>query len=458
MPEMTMSFAKGKANETSIKHNNRSLNPREFDFNKTGHKHIKPEYTELNEVLVHDNIRDVYKREFGQAVKDYNSKQKRKDRRIKDYYSKVKNSKKLRTQYEFIVQVGNIDDYKHDKNRKTSQIWQDSKEILENYFENFQERNPNLIPYNAVIHMDEEGAPHMHLNVVPVAHDYNAKQGLKVKPVLNKALAEEGFEISKKDNRQQWTDFQHAEAQALADEAWIYGITRKAGITNRLKDVHQYKQAMREVEDLRKQKKQVEHQLWDKRDQIDSLDRRERDYQTRSLRLQDRALELDDREDKLNQREEVLKKRERANAELDAERMAGKYREKNIAWAFMPFSRTRLSEVEKENAELRRKNKEQQKKLDTQDGMIDRYWAVANAAIKTIRLVARKLPKYAKSIWHKLGEEIQDIGGDKKFFGLEEDEKNLVNEGFDRKSREEQRKSKEELREMYRNLQDGRDL
>ncbi|MDK6932873.1 plasmid recombination protein, partial [Klebsiella aerogenes] len=79
---------------------------------------------------------------------------------------KVKNSKKLRTQYEFIVQVGNIDDYKHDKNRKTSQIWQDSKEILENYFENFQERNPNLIPYNAVIHMDEEGAPHMHLNVV----------------------------------------------------------------------------------------------------------------------------------------------------------------------------------------------------------------------------------------------------------------------------------------------------
>ncbi|MCZ3948742.1 plasmid recombination protein, partial [Lactobacillus gasseri] len=366
--------------------------------------------------------------------------------------------KKLRTQYEFIVQVGNIDDYKHDKNKKTSQIWQDSKEILENYFENFQERNPNLIPYNAVIHMDEEGAPHMHLNVVPVAHDYNAKQGLKVKPVLNKALAEEGFEISKKDNRQQWTDFQHAEAQALADEAWIYGITRKAGITNRLKDVHQYKQAMREVEDLRKQKKQVEHQLWDKRDQIDSLDRRERDYQTRSLRLQDRALELDDREDKLNQREEVLKKRERANAELDAERMAGKYREKNIAWAFMPFSRTRLSEVEKENAELRRKNKEQQKKLDTQDGMIDRYWAVANAAIKTIRLVARKLPKYAKSIWHKLGEEIQDIGGDKKFFGLEEDEKNLVNEGFDRKSREEQRKSKEELREMYRNLQDGRDL
>ena len=82
MPEMTMSFSKGKANETSIKHNNRSLYQESFDYEKVGHKHIKPEYTELNEVLVHDDIRDIYKREFGQAVKDYNSKQKRKDRKI----------------------------------------------------------------------------------------------------------------------------------------------------------------------------------------------------------------------------------------------------------------------------------------------------------------------------------------------------------------------------------------
>lgn len=227
MPEMTMSFGKGKANETSIKHNNRSLYQKDFDFDKAGHKHIKPEFTGLNEVLVHEDIRDVYKREFGKAVEEYNSKQKRKDRRIKDYYSKIKNSKKTRTQYEFIVQVGNINDYEHDENRETSQSWQKSKKILENYFENFQKRNPNLIPYNAVIHMDEEGAPHMHLNVVPVAHDLNAKQGVKVKPVLNKALAEEGFDISKKDNRKQWRDFQHAEAQALADEALVLGLIEK---------------------------------------------------------------------------------------------------------------------------------------------------------------------------------------------------------------------------------------
>ena len=275
MPEMTMSFGKGKANETSIKHNNRSLDPDKFDFDKAGHKHIKPEFTGLNEVLVHEDIRDVYKREFGKAVEEYNSKQKRKDRRIKDYYAKIKNSKKTRTQYEFIVQVGNKNDYDHDENRITSQTWQTSKKILENYFDNFQKRNPNLIPYNAVIHMDEEGAPHMHLNVVPVAHDLNAKQGVKVKPVLNKALAEEGFSISKKDNRKQWRDFQHREAEALADEALAFGINRKAGITNKLKDVHQYKQIMREIDGLQEQKQQIDTQLQDKKAQIDNLDQRE---------------------------------------------------------------------------------------------------------------------------------------------------------------------------------------
>lgn len=244
----TVSFAKGKKNETSIKHNNRSIE-KDFDFNKSGHKHIKAEFTPLNEVLAHRNIRDVYEQEFGQAVKDYNAKQKRKDRKIEDYYSKVKHAKNQRTQYEFIVQIGKKENY-IDENRINSRQWQDSKKILENYYKKFQKRNPNLIIYNAAIHMDEEGAPHMHLNVVPVAHLPNAKRGLKVKPSLNKALEEEGFSISKEDNRKQWRDFQHREANALAEEAKSFGIERIDGQTNRLKDVHEYKQAMRKIENI----------------------------------------------------------------------------------------------------------------------------------------------------------------------------------------------------------------
>lgn len=249
MVEMTMSFSKGKKNETSIKHNNRSIEP-DFDFDKKGHQHIKPKFTPMNEILIHDDIKRVYEQEFGSAVQKYNAKQKRKDRRIENYYQKVKHAKNMRTQYEFLVQVGNKSDFETDKNRTTSQLWQNGKKILENYYQNFQKRNPNLRVYNAVIHMDEEGAPHMHLNVVPVAHLKNVKRGLTVKPSLNQALAEEGFAISKKDNRKQFRDFQHREADALAQEARIFGINRKAGIVNKLKDVHEYKKAMREIDEV----------------------------------------------------------------------------------------------------------------------------------------------------------------------------------------------------------------
>src|SRR5699024_7310148 len=155
-----------------------------------------------------------------------------------------------------------------------SSLWQDSKKILENYFENFQKRNPNLIAYNAVIHMDE-ATPHLHLNIVPVAHLKNVKRGLTVKPSLDRALEEEGYQKDPKDSRSQFKAFQNAEAQALADEALVFGINRKAGITNKLKDVHQYKQVMRAIDELEVQKQQVDTQLQDKQAQIDNLDQRE---------------------------------------------------------------------------------------------------------------------------------------------------------------------------------------
>lgn len=253
--QMTMSFSKGKKSETSIKHNNRSIE-KNFDFDKKGHQHIERQYTSMNEVLVHDDIRDVYKQEFGEAVEKYNAKQKRKDRKIDDYYSKIKHSKKERTQIEFLVQVGNQKDF-NVENRKTSQLWQDGKKILEKYYEDFRKRNPNLRVYNAAIHMDEQGAPHMHMNVVPIAHMPNAKRGLTVKPSLNRALAEEGFPKSKEDNRKQFRDFQHREADALANIAKDYGIERQQGIVNKLKDVHEYKQAMRKIDDMEQQQEKL---------------------------------------------------------------------------------------------------------------------------------------------------------------------------------------------------------
>lgn len=312
--QMTVSFAKGKKSETSIHHNNRSIE-KDFDYENKGHRHINPELTHMNEVLIHEDIRDVYREEFGQAVSDYNAKQKRKDRRVSDYYDKIKNSKSMRTQYEFIAQIGNKQNW--DKYDRHSKQWQAGKEMLEQYYEGFSKRNPNLHVYNASIHMDEEGSPHLHLNVVPIARGY--KQGVKVRPSFDKALKEQGIASDPKDSRSLFRNFQQQEQQALADIASKHGIERVAGITNKLRDIHEYKEAQRIIESKQEQQRE-------------------------------QSRELDKLEDKVFEREKELDK---VTAEVDRERI----------------ERDRLRIV---NEQLRKRQEEQKKQEELRKAVIEK--------------------------------------------------------------------------------------
>src|SRR5574341_174946 len=92
------------AKSTSISHNNRTVN----DPLKTDkyHKHIDWDKTDKNIILVQRPIKEVYDENFGEAVTQYNAKQKRTDRQVKNYFEKVKKDKTLDLQREFIVQFG----------------------------------------------------------------------------------------------------------------------------------------------------------------------------------------------------------------------------------------------------------------------------------------------------------------------------------------------------------------
>lgn len=244
--KMTVSFSKGKKSETSIKHNNRSLE-KDFDYTKKGHTHIKTEYTQMNRILKHEKIQDTYENLFGEAVDAYNKKQKRKDRKIKDFYQHVKKSGKQRTQFEFIAQVGNKSDFEGLDRHDPQGRWQQAADLLGEYEAGFEKRHPQLHVYNAVIHMDEQGSPHLHMNVIPVATGY--KRGVAVQPSFKRVLAQEGYATDPKDSRAQFNAFREQEQQELAKLLQARGIGREAGITNKLKDVHEYKEAMRQVED-----------------------------------------------------------------------------------------------------------------------------------------------------------------------------------------------------------------
>lgn len=49
--------------------------------------------TKNNITLIHEDIKQVYHKLFDKALKEYNAKQKRKDRQIKSYYEKISRSK-----------------------------------------------------------------------------------------------------------------------------------------------------------------------------------------------------------------------------------------------------------------------------------------------------------------------------------------------------------------------------
>lgn len=79
---------------------------------------------------------------------------------------------------------------------------EESREILKEYFDSWNDRNPNLELIGAYYHADERGEPHIHMDYIPVA---SYEKGLALRAGLNKALEAQGFEKKGKATPQiQW--------------------------------------------------------------------------------------------------------------------------------------------------------------------------------------------------------------------------------------------------------------
>lgn len=242
MLELSGSFrTSGKS--TSISHNNRDV----ADNKKMDkyHQHIQWEKTSENIVIEKKSIKEIYKELFSEEVDKYNSKQKRKDRKIDDYYLKVKNDGSLDLQREFIVQIGDkdfVDEY---------DVEEVLVEKLTEYHDWFKNEFPDLKIYNSVIHLDE-ATPHLHLNVVPVADGY--KQGMAKRPSFSKWLKNNNFEFK---------DFRAMQSQKLSELIQSLGAERKEVGTHEYIKPSQYREIMKEAEEIKLQtnKIELEHSL-----------------------------------------------------------------------------------------------------------------------------------------------------------------------------------------------------
>lgn len=230
--QMTISF--NKANSTSLAHNNRE--------NLFGNPDIDLERVKDNITYVKSDIREMYHEIFDQAVADYNAKQKRSDRKIGDYFSKILHDKKTHHQQELIVAVGC-------KDENTEEIFEMKKNILDEYMKGFQERNPNLKVYNAVMHLDEAN-PHLHINFVPV---YESKRGLSKRVGFDKAIEQQdGLTFER------WRENETGVIERQLKEK---GIERQYKGSHGYMKVAEYKEYAESLETLRSEKNTVKNDL-----------------------------------------------------------------------------------------------------------------------------------------------------------------------------------------------------
>lgn len=193
---------------SSLKHNQRTLADREELANYGAH--IDWDRTSENVTLVRsESLRSAVNNVFKPYVDDYNHTQKRKDRKISDYYTKCLNNRNLTPTQEFVIQFGD----KHTIFSADSVQNRDKfKELYSSYLQGFEDRNKNLRVASAVIHFDEKGGPHMHVVTIPIGH---YSKGMKARANFDRAMGWNEKRSEFKDFRQ----FSRWKAQAFADWA-----------------------------------------------------------------------------------------------------------------------------------------------------------------------------------------------------------------------------------------------
>ena len=189
----------------SVNHNSRKFHAKNTD----------PERSHLNVTYCHENIKAVYHELFDEALERYNAKQTRADRKIENYYEKIRSGKQEKPFHEIILQVGNKDDMSADSDEGRLALT-----VLDEYMKAFQERNPNLRVFSAHLHMDE-ATPHLHIDFGP--YTTGSKRGLDTRVSLKQALAAQGFKGGTRGDTE-WSQWVRSEKEQLSNLMERHGI------------------------------------------------------------------------------------------------------------------------------------------------------------------------------------------------------------------------------------------
>lgn len=205
---------------------------------------INPETSRPYDMSYDTFLRKKYAEIFQEAIDEYNAKQKRSDRKISDYYEKIKADKQKHTVYECIVQIGD---------RETTGINAEAeKKALERFAAEWEQRNPNLRLIGAYIHCDEpDGTVHMHCDYIPVAV---CSRGMTLQNSLDRALTQQGIKSGKSIHETAQILWEKREREVLLD------ICTDMGIDTTLEQTEKGRKHL-ETPEFKAEKKRMEAEL-----------------------------------------------------------------------------------------------------------------------------------------------------------------------------------------------------
>ena len=265
--QRTISAMVGKG---SVNHNSRKFKAENVDADRS---HLNIDYC-------NESIKKVYHELFDEALERYNAKQTRTDRKIANYYEKIRSSKQEKPFHELILQIGDKENMSAE-----SENGQLARQVLDEYYRGFQERNPQLRVFSAHLHLDE-ATPHLHIDFVPFTT--GSKRGLDTRVSLKQALAAQGFKGGSRGDTE-WSQWVLSEKERLAAVMERYGIEwEQKGTHEKHLSVLDYKKQER-AEEI----EQLESKIIDKQTEFETLSKRIQNFDkgTDSLSQMQSALE-----------------------------------------------------------------------------------------------------------------------------------------------------------------------
>lgn len=315
--DRSISFSRGKGKYT---HTNREIISDNVDRDRI----------QNNIIIKSQSLSEAYTEIFGKSQTEFNEKQKRKDRKIDDYFCKlfgvsadskeatvvIKNDNKQQSFYEWVIGVGGaydtaLVDWKNTKGdliKANPEAAQLAAECLTEYItgnaeadvKSFEERNPNFHICQAIVHMDET-TPHMHIDAIPFSDGY--KKGMSRQQGIAKALEIMGYGVGDTAIAK-WQESERAVFREICER---HGFTirdeqKSRGYTVLTRQYAQYKENELALEQQQELIEEQQELIEEQQQEIDELQAQRSELQGQTLTLSQSVSDLNEQQEQAKEK------------------------------------------------------------------------------------------------------------------------------------------------------------